>query len=176
MTGIFRTLLSGKFFPAVVMAISPLQKLQGGQLYLTIVGPPPLRFEAAATNDPVFIAELTLPKPGDTTTTVSILPTNSTAASPPASVQNESKNLPASTSAPEFLSDAAKSAEGLVGPASNLLSIMPRMMTEYLKPIRAAGAGDDSNAYQPGETIFVPAELGFVPPMPDQNRAIYRSR
>jgi hypothetical protein len=57
-----------------------------------------------------------------------------------------------------------------------LLSIMPRMMTDYLKPIRNGGAGDDSSEYQPGDTIFVPTELGFVPPMPAHSRAIYRSR
>jgi hypothetical protein len=176
MTGIFRTSLSGKFFPGVVIAILAMQKVQGGQLYLAIVGPPPLRFEAAATNDPVFIAELALPKPNDTMAEVSILPTNSPAATVPVPVPNESKNVLTAASPSGFLSDAAKSAEGLLGPASNLLSVMPRMMTEYLKPIREGGAGDDSNSFQPGETIFVPAELGFVPPMPDQNRAIYRSR
>lgn len=145
-------------------------------MYLAIVGPPPLRFEAAASSDPVFIGELALPKPRETKTTVIILPTNSPAATATVPIQGVSNNVLTAGSSSSFLSDAAKSAEGLNGPASNLLSIMPRMMTEYLKPIRVGAAADDSNTYQPGETIFVPAEPGFVPPMPGQSRAIYRSR
>jgi hypothetical protein len=169
MTGIFQTRPVGKFFTAVVVAFLALQKVQGEELYLAIVGPPPLRFEPPPADDPEFIRELTLPKPKDTTATVSILPADSTATP---SVQDATNNVQTAASPPAFLSDAAKSAEGLTGPASNLLSIMPRMMSEYLKPV---GAGDDSSSYQPGDTIFVPAELGFVPPIP-QNRAIYQSR
>jgi hypothetical protein len=169
MIGNFRTRLIGKFFPGLVMAFFALQKVQGGGLYLAIVGPPPLRYEAPAMDDPVFIGELSLPKPKDTKTSVTILPPDSKSNS---SVQSTTNDVVAASPSGS-MSDAAKSAEGLAAPASNLLSIMPRMMTEYLKPIQAA---DDSNSYQAGDTIFVPVELGFVPPIPGQNRAIYQSR
>lgn len=171
MIGIFRTRLFGKFFPAVAMAIFALQKVHGAELYLPIVGPPPLRFEPPATINPDIISELALPEPKDTRATVTILPPESRAKP---SVQSATNNVLTAASPSGFLSDAAKTAEGLTGPASNLLSIMPRMMTEYLKPV--GNAADDSSSYQPGDTIFVPAELGFVPPIPGQNRAIYRSR
>jgi hypothetical protein len=170
MMGNIRTRLVGKFFPGLVMAFLALQKVQGGGLYLAIVGSPPVRYESPAMNDPVFIEELSLPKPKDTKTSVTILPPDSKANS---SVQSTTNDVVAAASPSGSMSDAAKSAEGLAAPASNLLSIMPRMMTEYLKPIQTA---DDSSPYQAGDTIFVPVELGFVPPIPGQNRAIYQSR
>jgi hypothetical protein len=172
MMGIFRTRRFGKFFPGVVMAFLALQKVHGEGLYLAIAGPPPLRFEAPAANDPVFIKELSLPKPNDNAATVTVLPPDSDAR--PAA--EATTNNVSTGGSPGVLSGAAKNAAGNAGPASNLLSIMPRMMTDYLKPIRGGGAGDDSSDFQPGDTIFVPTELGFVPPMPGHSRAIYRSR
>jgi hypothetical protein len=174
MTGIFNSRRFGKILPGVIMAFLALQKMQGEEMYLALVGPPPLRFEAAAVNDPVFIGELMRPKQADTQATVVILPTNApSVVTASVTASSTSSNVSKSDLAPGILIDAAKRAEGLDDPASNLLSIMPRMMTEYLKPIRNEGGGD---TYQSGDTIFVPAELGFVPPMPGQNRAIYQSR
>ncbi|HEV2452985.1 MAG TPA: hypothetical protein VGY98_01905 [Verrucomicrobiae bacterium] len=159
------------------MAFFALQKMQGEEMYLALVGPPPLRFEPAAVNDPVFIGELMRPKPAGTQATVTILPTNAPSVTASVTSSSASSNVSRSDPPPGSLTDAAKRAEGLGGPASNLLSIMPQMMTEYLKPIRNEGGGDTGgDTYQPGDTIFVPAELGFVPPMPGQNRAIYQSR
>lgn len=145
-------------------------------MYLTVVGPPPLRFEPAASHDPEFIEELTLPQPKNPETAVAILPTNSPAVPAPVPVPIATNKVSTAASSTGFLSDGAKRAEGLESPASNLLSIMPQMMTEYLKPIRVGAAPVDSNTYQPGETILVPAELGFVPPTPGESRAIYESR
>jgi hypothetical protein len=172
MMGIFRIQRFGKFFPGIVIAFLALQKVHGEGLYLAIVGPPPLRFEAPAANDPVFIKELTLPKPDETAATLTVLPPDSEAKPPAGGATNNVSTAAGSGG----LGGAAKNAPGKVHPASNLLSTMPRMMTDYLRPIRGGGAGDDSSEFQPGDTIFVPTELGFVPPMPGHSRAIYQSR
>jgi hypothetical protein len=170
MTGIFHIRRFGKFFPAVVVVFLALQKVHGEGLYLALVGPPPLRFDSAAAIDPVVMGELALPEPKDTKATITILPPESKAKP---SVESATNSVTTAANPSGSLSDAAKSAEGLPGSAPYMLSIMPRMMTEYFKPNRSA---DDSGSYQPGDTIYVPAELQFVPPMPGQNRAIYESR
>lgn len=164
--------MSGNFFPGVVLAILTLQKVQGGELYLAIVGPPPLRFEPAAINDPVFTQELQLPAPRDTKFAVSIIPTNVPAS---AAAETALNDVVKAESAPPVTSPAAISAEVPAGPASNLLPTIPQMMMDYLKPNQSADPGE-SSPYQPGDTIFAPAELNFLPPIPGQSRAIYQSR
>jgi hypothetical protein len=167
MFGIFKTGRPGKFFFGAVIVFFALQKMQGDP-YLNLIGPPPLRFEVIATNNPVFEKELALPMPKDDNAPADISPTNT----PSAPAQSSSNGVSGAQSPKVFLSDAAKNAKRPVNPANNLLSTEPQMINQYLQPDRNA----DANAYQPGDTIFVPAELGFVPPMPVENRAIYQSR
>jgi hypothetical protein len=173
MAGNFKTRIVGKFFFGALMAIFALQKVQGRDFYLALLGPPPLRFEAAATNDAVFIRELSLPVPIDSKVSVTILSTNSPSAKKTGQEQKASAKSGKSKNSPGILNDAAKNAKGRLNPANNLLSTMPQMINQDLRPDRPA---DDAGMYQPGDIIFVPAELTFVPPMPGQNRAIYRSR
>lgn len=154
------------------MAVLALQKGRGAELYLAIVGPPSLRFEPAVANDPEFMQELQLPKPKDTSFSVKIISTNAPAAG---AAGTSSNDLMKAESAPAVLGQTAKSAEVPASPASNLLPRVPQMMMDYLKPNQSADTGNES-PYQAGETIFVPAELDFLPPMPGQSRAIYRSR
>jgi hypothetical protein len=170
MAGNFKTRRIGKFFFGAMMAIFALQKVQGRDFYLALLGPPPLRFQATATNEVAFIRELALPMSKDTKVSVTILSTNSPSL-------KKGRNASAKSAKPEkssrILNDAAKNAKGRLNPANNLLSTMPQMINQDLRPDRPA---DDTGMYQPGDIIFVPAELTFVPPMPGQNRAIYRSR
>jgi hypothetical protein len=173
MAGNFKTQRVGKIFFGAMMAIFALQKLQGRDFYLALLGPPPLRFEATATNDVAFIRELALPMSEDTKVSVSILSTNSPSMKETGQGQNASAKDPKPKNSSGILNDAAKNAKSRLNPANNLLSTMPQMINQDLKPDRPA---DDAGMYQPGDIIFVPAELTFVPPMPGQNRAIYRSR
>src|ERR1700739_4785686 len=160
MTGIFKTRKVGKFFFGAMMAIFALYKVQGGSFYLALLGPPPLRFEATTTNEVAFTKELALPMPKETKVTVTILSTNSpsmknTRPGPNASAKsNNGKNSSG------ILNEAAKNAKSRLNPANNLLSTIPQMINQDLKPDRPA---DDASSYQPGDVIFVPAELNFVP-------------
>lgn len=169
MAGIFKTRRVGKFFFVALMAFFALQKVQGREFYLALLGPPPLRFEAMATNDAVFMRELALPSPKDTRFKVNILSTNS----PDMKERHPDSEASDKPVKPGDLKDAAKNAKGRLDPANNLLSTMPQMINQDLKPDRPV---EDAGAYQPGDVIFVPAELNFVPPMPGQSRAIYRTR
>lgn len=161
------------FFAAFVVIVAGSHRLEGSDFYLALVGPPPLRIESVATNDAGFMRELELPKPASTRISVLIVPTNSPAEAARETITNQ---VAKAEPAPPTLSQAAKNAEGLGSPASNLLPMLPKMMTEYLKPNESADGGNGGGPYQPGDTIFVPPELNFVPPMPSQNRAIYRTR
>lgn len=163
----------GKFFFGTIMAIFALHKVQGGDFYLALLGPPPLRFQAAATNDVAFTRELALPMPKDPRVSVTILSTNSPSVKNPYPDPKASAESIKPNEAAVILDEAAKNAKGQVNPANNLLSTMPQMINQDLKPYRP---DNDEGSYQPGDVIFVPAELNFVPPMPGQSRAIYRSR
>lgn len=169
MFGIFKNCRPGKFFWCTVIVFFALQKMQGDP-YLALIGPPPLRFEVIAPNNPLFEKGLALPMPKDDSIPTAVFPMNT----PAAPVQSLSNGVSSTKSPKVFLSDAAKNAKSQANPANNLLSTEPQMINQYLQPDR--NAAGDANSYQPGDTIFVPAELGFLPPMPVENRAIYQSR
>ncbi|HTV42876.1 MAG TPA: hypothetical protein VMF08_20085 [Candidatus Sulfotelmatobacter sp.] len=173
MARIFTTRRVGKILICAVLAFFALQKVQGKDLYLVLLGPPSLRFEMTATNDASFSKELALPMPKDTKATVTILSTNLPAARKTRLVPAASTNSIAGKIPSGILGGAAKNANGRLNPANNLLSTMSQMINQDLKSQRPA---DDTSSYQPGDVIYVPAELNFVPPMPGQSRAIYRSR
>ncbi len=174
MAGIFKARKPGRTFFCAVVVFLVLNRTRGQETYLALIGPPPLRFESAMTNDPAFTEELTLPKPKDMTFSVSMLPTNSPDATEPGAAAGVSKSPLKDKSLPGILNPAARNAKRPGNPANNLLSTMPQMINQYFKP--NLGPADDANAYQPGDTIFAPAELQFVPPLPGQSRAIYRIR
>jgi hypothetical protein len=59
--------------------------------------------------------------------------------------------------------------------ASDLLTVTPQMITEYLKPVQT----ETNRTDQPGAVIFVPAEMQFMPPTPSaatESHAIYKTR
>jgi hypothetical protein len=144
--------------------------------YLRLVGPPPLRFEVITPKSPLFIKELALPKPDSENTTDEEM-TNKAAA------DNSATNSAASSAKggpggifDQLLAGSAKNAANPTNAASDLLNVTPQMIDEYLKPGRGESPDAGAGQFQAGQSILVPAELGFVPPMPGESRAIYISK
>ena len=160
----------------LAMAIGLFATLEcGGDPYLAAAGPPLLRFEVITTNSPLFTAELVLPKQK-----ISEPPALAVAGGTNAAENASGQELNvAGGGAAEYVAGitggAARNTGNAANAASELLNITPQMISKYLKPeqseIPAAGPGP----FQRGQSIMVPAELGFVPPMPG-NRAIYTSK
>jgi hypothetical protein len=160
----------GKITLAMVIGLFATEAKSSNTPYLKLVGPPPLRFEVITPNSPLFIAELALPKPNNDNA-VEETATNNLAAD-----GNETKPAVGSTEAnmDGILGGPAKNAVNPANAASDMLNITPQMITEYLKPDRSEAP--EAGQFQPGQSILVPAELGFVPPMPGGSRAIYISK
>lgn len=59
--------------------------------------------------------------------------------------------------------------------ASNLLSVNPQMINDYFTNPTAPPPPPPSQ-YQPGQSIMVPQELGFVPPANPQSQSTYTSK
>ena len=59
--------------------------------------------------------------------------------------------------------------------ASDLLTVTPQMLTQYLRP----DSNETNHLDRPGVVVFVPADMPFMPPTPKaapESRAIYQSR
>lgn len=59
--------------------------------------------------------------------------------------------------------------------ASDLLTVTPQMITQYLRP----GENETNKLDRPGVVVFVPADMPFMPPTvktTSESRAIYQSR
>ena len=156
-----------------VMAIVSLATLSasGGEAYLASIGPPPLRFEYVDNNNALFLSELALPQPKPVVQPPMPPP------QPEAKAETNSVTggiAPGAENGVPIFPGPAKNAPGFLSPASDMLSITPQMINEYFKPSRAEGDAEPG-PYQHGQSIFVPAELGFVPPTPE-SRAIYNSK
>jgi hypothetical protein len=158
----------GEITLAMVLGLFATDAKSSDAPYLKLVGPPPLRFEVIAPNSPLFIAELALPKPNNADATENAATNNPAGAKPVAS----SANADVGGTWGRLVKNAANPANA----ASDMLNIKPQMITEYLKPDRSEAPSAEAGQFQPGQSILVPAELGFVPPMPGGNRAIYISK
>jgi len=146
------------------------QAKSDGEPYLRVVGSPPLRFEVQAVESPLIMGELALPKPKGIEAPA--LPEAPAASQGTGSAVVNMAGNPTGI----FGSPANNSASG-ANPASDMLNVNPQMITQYLKPNRSESHdGGAPSPFQPGQSILVPAELGFVPPMPGGNRAIYISK
>jgi hypothetical protein len=164
--------------PGVAMVLLPALYAGGASLpYLPTIGPSPLRFEYVAPPDASFLEKLVLPKPRfipDPPMPGCLPPTNeddtiiSSSTSSPVI-------LPAKTG-PPFLGGMPGNSAGSKNSASDLLNLTPAMINNYFKPRRRDGDGSDSGAFQQGDSIYVPAEMGFVPPGSPESRAVYRSK
>ncbi|HXA45333.1 MAG TPA: hypothetical protein VNZ25_07505 [Candidatus Angelobacter sp.] len=145
--------------------------------YLPIVGPPPLRIELfttnifnysqfkldlanrhpikpapqASTNNPSTASQAITSPPPPATTAASASGTSGNSEENMAGGENrptprENFNFPSST-------------------ASDLLTVTPQMIAQYLKPDPTATNSLD----RPGAVVFVPADLPFTPPTPKGN-------
>lgn len=147
----------------------------GCEPYLKVVGPAPLRFEVIAPNNPVFMAELALPKPGNPGAPVEVSPARPTAGGNGSGQEMSSADGNPAQNPFGIFGGQAKNAANPANAASDMLNITPQMIGNYLKPYPSVPLAGPS-PFQPGQSILVPAELGFVPPMPGGSRAIYMSK
>jgi hypothetical protein len=155
----------------------------GNNGYLQSVGPPPMRFEAVATNDSWFLSKLALPKPKAAVPSNNAAPaTEPTNAAEVVRDANPERAVPAKTKQVPVVAvtKVKENSTNSTPSASDMLTITPQMINEYFKPAPAEAAGSPTNSLPPGATIFVPAELQFVPPtlsVPSTgSRAIYQSQ
>jgi hypothetical protein len=176
----------------VMVSMVSIEETPAAGAYLSSLGPPPLRFQVATTNNALFLSELTLPKP----VLEKVADTN-----PPAATQTTNTGESAKVSSPASLTvaDTNQIKDKIVAAmavtnaeknptnnpvvssaaASDLLTVTPQMINEYLKPPPSEVDTNQSSPFQSGMAILVPAELGFTPPMPQasgESRAIYKSQ
>jgi hypothetical protein len=157
----------------VAVVFIAAQEASGAEAYLKSVGPPPLRFEFISTNNALFLSELALPKPKFVTPPpMPLAPTNSARSQTYLSTGGGLDMLGEGNGG--LMSGAAAGNAGASpNSASDMLSVTPQMINEYFKPNREDN--EEAGPLRHGDTIFVPAELGFVPPTPE-SRAIYQSK
>jgi hypothetical protein len=157
----------------LAMAIGAFFALEcRGVPYLALVGPPDLRFEVTATNNPLFTAELVLPKQILSAPPEPAVPGETNAVGNGA---GQGLNAGAAEYGSAKTGGAAKNTGQAGDAASDLLNIQPQMVTEYLKPDQNVFPDAEPGSFQRGQSIMVPVELGFVPPIPG-SRAIYISK
>jgi hypothetical protein len=166
-------ILETRFFLGIMtlaMGLLTAQKAFGGDTYLSQVGPSSLRFEAPAVENPIFLAELALPKPkADEPIPLPKVPVGQD--------KSGSANADSAENPGGIFAGLLKNAQTPASPASDMLNMTPQMIVEYLKPNRSEGPrGDEPSPYQPGQSIVAPDELNFLPPLPGGNRAIYISK
>jgi hypothetical protein len=171
MNKILNALTRNGIVPAMEMVLLAMQSVSGAESYLKSVGPPPLRFEYVDNNNTLFLSELALPR---------LKPVAQPPMPPPQPAANPETNSATSGTAVgaengvPILPGPAKNAPYPDSSASDMLSITPQMISEYFKPKQPESAPEPS-PFQRGQSIFVPAELGFVPPT-SGSRAIYHSK
>jgi hypothetical protein len=168
---------------AVAASVFFVHETRGESAYLPSVGSPPLRFQVVSTNYFVFDSKPAAPAANPTKTsavaTTSATPTanhtNITEISNP--ISNSSANTNQTSAA-----DEENNSETPIIPitssssASDLLTVSPQMITEYLKPAQTV---TDTKTNQPEPVIFVPVEMQFTPPAPkssSESRATYKTQ
>jgi hypothetical protein len=154
--------------PAMAMLFLAMQGVSGAEAYLKSVGPPPLRFQFVDNSNSLFLQELALPKPRPVEQPP--MPKPQAEAAPETHIATSG---PVGSLGP-FSPGPGNNTLSPGGSASDMLSISPQMISDYFKPYRAEGATEPSPD-QRGQILFVPAELGFVPPMAG-SRATYNSK
>jgi hypothetical protein len=167
-------------FLAAAVAILAARPGFAGEPYLASVGPPPLRFEVVATDNALFLSKLELPKPKPVPQPAIAPPPFSEASKHTEIAGGPGMNVP--SAAGNGLPVPAVPAITAATPpnaASDLLNITPQMINDYFRPSQIQGPPSSTMPFQPGQPIFVPAELGFVPPTPPvigNSQAIYQSK
>jgi hypothetical protein len=186
MSGIFKSRKFTGVIGAILAGFFAAHEANGERAYLPVVGSPPLRFQAITTNHLVFNLESFAQPPKkaavSNVTTQIIAPventTNLVENSSPIPVYLETNRVPAK---PESVADTRNNSvppynfANSSSAASDLLTVTPQMITEYLKPAQT----ETNRTDQPGAVVFVPAELQFTPPTPNasaESRAIYKTQ
>jgi hypothetical protein len=169
---------------AIAISLFAVPETRGERAYLPAVGSPPLRFQAITTNHFVFNLESFAqpPKPAEISNTMAQAvapPVNTTnLVENPNSIPVFSQTNQASVK-PETVADTKNNSvppfnfANSSSSASDLLTVTPQMISEYLKPAQT----EANRADQPGTVVFVPAEMQFTPPTPNasaESRAIYK--
>ncbi len=172
---------------ALATGIVAFHEARGARAYLPSVGSPPLRFQAFTTNHLFFNLqsfEMTA-QPAESSNVVTQIAANSTNNAaisrqiPGALAKaNQTNQVPVeletgtgeknNSETPVFSPDASSS-------ASDLLTITPQMITEYLKPAQS----QTEQPIQTNPVVFVPAELQFAPPAqkaPGESQATYKTQ
>jgi len=175
---------------AVVAAFSFACEAAAKSAYLPVVGVPPLRIEVVTTNEFNYLAfnEAFSAARTNLATAPTINTDNSSATSPsiPKTIAATANNNPAAanvliTAGSETGDDGEKDGRqpnNFAFPsstASDLLTVTPQMITQYLKP----EANETNQLDRPGVVVFVPADMPFMPPTQKtvpESRAIYQSR
>lgn len=155
-----------------ILASATAMAARGSGAYLPITGPTPLRFESAMARTfalpPVKSAEHPDAKPA-----IEPAPALTNAAPESLTVSNAEPGTSIAPTGPqtfplgESISPVPTAA---YSPASDVPLITPQMLAEYFKPARGS-----TNAA--GVSVFVPAQIGFTPPMeksPASSRATYK--
>lgn len=183
----------GKIFGvlfAIVLGGFAAREIHANSAYLPSVGPPPLRFQMVSMLNPLLAAKLFPPlfppktnSVANTNTAeeeVAMKPINNQA------VSNTNLIAPANTNVATAATNATvlpmamtdtniplQPLGSILSPssASDLLTVTPQMLIEYLKPVQA---GTNQT-----EGVVAPAAVQFVPPtpaVPAESRAIYKSQ
>jgi hypothetical protein len=186
-------LLNSRKFVVIIFAIVAVAfadcEARGNQAYLSDVGSPPLRFEAVSTNHLVFdLKSLALmAKPAKTSDTASppsvpaVNVTNVVTVTNLISSSSANTNQPAamlqSASAGKNNSETPVISPNLSSSASDLLTVTPQMIAQYLQPSQKTEEPADRRN-QPGNSVFVPVEMQFAPPAPAapaKSQAVYNN-
>jgi hypothetical protein len=170
---------------AIIVGVFAVHEARGVGAYLPIVGSPPLRFQAVITNHFLFNSEFfeAMEKLGETSNTVAQLAAPATNAANIGAVSTPLFVSSAKTNQISAATDEKNDSEmPVISPissssASDLLTVTPQMITEYLQPAQKAD-GWANRRNQSDTSVFVPFEMQFAPPTPSasaKSQAIYNN-
>jgi hypothetical protein len=176
---------------AIVAAFSFAREAPAKSAYLPVVGVPPLRIEVVTTNEFNYLAFSEAFSMARTNlATAPIINTDNSSAPAPSIPKTIANNNPADNPAAANILISTSPETGDYGEkdgrqpnnfafpsstASDLLTVTPQMITQYLKP----EANETNQLDRPGVVVFVPADMPFMPPTQKtvpESRAIYQSR
>jgi hypothetical protein len=168
----------------IIAGMFAVHEARGVGEYLPIVGPPPLRFQAVITNHFLFSLESSeaTEEPEETSNTVTQLAAPAANVTNIIAVSNSISIAPAETNQTSVVTDETNNPETPVissdssPSASDLLTVSPQMITEYLQPAQRSRGW--TNRRNQNTAVFVPLDMQFAPPTtnaPVESEAIYNN-
>ena len=156
-----------------MLASATVMAAHGGGAYLPTTGPTPLRFEMAMARTfalpPAKSAEH-LAQTEDQKPVIGPAQTLTNTVPEPLTVSSAEPNMSAAPQTFSLGESMAPVPTAAYSPAGDMPLITPQRVAEYFKP-----APGSTNAA--GVSVFVPAQIGFTPPMeksPASSRATYK--